>query len=199
MTTQTNREIVVPINPNAGTTTTRVRDFTRMNPPEFHGSKVEKDPQKFTNELYKVLMIMGVTPVEKAEFAAYQLKGVSQVWFNQLKEERGLMRVLLIGKSLRFSGQCSSNSRPRFNKDMVSNPKPQGENGGGFSLSTCAKCGKKHEGKCLADTDGCFGCGKCCHKIRDFPSLMAKGREGRQALPSCSGSSSPKQNKFYAL
>ena len=59
------------MNPNVGTTATRVRDSTRMNPPEFHGSKVEEDPQEFIDEVYKVLMIMGVTPVEKAELAVY--------------------------------------------------------------------------------------------------------------------------------
>uniref|UniRef100_M1DCD2 Gag-pol polyprotein n=1 Tax=Solanum tuberosum TaxID=4113 RepID=M1DCD2_SOLTU len=57
----------------------RVRDFTRMNPPEFHGSKVEEDPQEFSDEVYKVLMIMEVMPVEKAELATYQLKGVTQI------------------------------------------------------------------------------------------------------------------------
>jgi len=35
-----------------------------------------------------VLMIMGVTPVEKAELVAYHLKGVSQVLLNQWKEKR---------------------------------------------------------------------------------------------------------------
>ncbi len=35
-----------------------------------------------------MLMIMGVTPVEKAELAAYQLKGVAQIWYNQWKEGR---------------------------------------------------------------------------------------------------------------
>lgn len=39
-------------------------DFTRMNPPKFHGSKVEEDPQKFIDEVYKVLMIIVVKPME---------------------------------------------------------------------------------------------------------------------------------------
>ncbi|KAH0636401.1 hypothetical protein KY289_036316 [Solanum tuberosum] len=34
------------------------------------------------------LAIMGVTPVEEAELAAYQLKEVAQIWFNHWKEER---------------------------------------------------------------------------------------------------------------
>ncbi|WMV58063.1 hypothetical protein MTR67_051448 [Solanum verrucosum] len=82
-------------------------------------------------------------------------------------------------------------SHSRFNKDMVYNPKPQGVNGSGSSLSTCVKCGRKHKGKCLADMDGC---GKNGHKI-SCPTLTAKGREGRKASPSGSSSSAPKKKK----
>ncbi|WMV58064.1 hypothetical protein MTR67_051449 [Solanum verrucosum] len=57
----------------------------------------------------------------------------------------------------------------------------------GSSFSTCAKCGRQHEGKCLADMYGCYGCGKSGHKIRDCPTLTAKGREGRKAHTSGSG------------
>src|SRR5688572_18646117 len=74
----------------ASTPASRVRDFTRMNPPEFHGSKVEEDPQAFIDEIARVVTIMGVTPEEKAELAAYQLKGVAQIWFEQWKELRGV-------------------------------------------------------------------------------------------------------------
>uniref|UniRef100_M1DM08 Gag-pol polyprotein n=1 Tax=Solanum tuberosum TaxID=4113 RepID=M1DM08_SOLTU len=78
-----NRDVVVPMNPNVGTLTTKVRDFTRMIPSEFHGSKVEEDTQEFIDEVYSVLMIKGVMTVEKARLEAYQLKGVSQVWLSR--------------------------------------------------------------------------------------------------------------------
>ncbi|XP_049363665.1 uncharacterized protein LOC125828397 [Solanum verrucosum] len=100
-----------------------------------------------------------------------------------------------------FSCQGSSNASPKFNNDRVSNPKPQGGNGGGSSLarSTCTKCGKNHDCKCLAGTNGCFSCGKSGHKMRDCPMLTAKEREGTQAPPSGLNSNASKKNRCYAL
>src|SRR5688572_18746514 len=73
---------------NMTTPASRIRDFTRMNPPVFYGSKVEEDPQEFIEQLLKIVNIMGVTPIEKAELARYQLQGVAQEWYSQWVETR---------------------------------------------------------------------------------------------------------------
>ena len=74
--------------PHASTTVSRIRDFTRMNPPTFYDSKVEEDQQGFIDEVFKVLDDMGVSSQENAELAAYQLKDVGQVWYEQWRDER---------------------------------------------------------------------------------------------------------------
>ena len=62
------------------TMTSRLRDFVRMNPPIFLGSKVNEYPQEFLDGVYKVFSATGVTSREKAELASYQLRDVSQIW-----------------------------------------------------------------------------------------------------------------------
>ena len=86
--TQVAREGRVQVNPNSNTTTSRIRDFTRMNPPTFLCSKVEEELKGFIDEVFKVLDVVGVSSLEKSELAAYQLKDVVQVWYKQWKDER---------------------------------------------------------------------------------------------------------------
>ncbi|XP_049345785.1 uncharacterized protein LOC125810322 [Solanum verrucosum] len=207
----------------------RIKDFTRTNPPEFHGSKVDEDLQEFINKVYKIVGIMGLSTVEKEKLVTHQRKDIAQVWFEQWKSEKVVDVDPLDWKKFnggfldcffylltreanlfggqgrykfrqRFPGKGSSNDpTPKFYKDRVSNSKPQGGNSGGSLMPTWTRCGKNHDDKCLADRDGCFNCGKSVHKMRDFPFLATKGRDDRKTYPISFGSSAPMQNKFYAL
>ena len=56
-----------------------------MNPPTFYGTKVDEDLQGFIDEVFNMVEAMGVTPTEKVELAAYQLKYVAHVWFEQCR------------------------------------------------------------------------------------------------------------------
>ena len=51
--------------PNPRTPSSRIWDFMRMNPPSFHGTKVDEDPQDFIDDVFKVIDVMGVTPMDK--------------------------------------------------------------------------------------------------------------------------------------
>ncbi|WMV49834.1 hypothetical protein MTR67_043219 [Solanum verrucosum] len=91
---------------------------------------------------------------------------------------------------LDFNKSFPDKAPPRLSKERVFNPKSQ-EKASGSSFSTFARCGKSHMGKYLVGIEGCHGCGKRGHKMRDFPILTAKGREGKKAPPCGLGTSAP--------
>ncbi|XP_049388159.1 uncharacterized protein LOC125852478, partial [Solanum stenotomum] len=90
----------------------------------------------------------------------------------------------------RFSGQGSSNT-----------PKFKLEKGSGSPLPKliCTKCGRNHHDRCLADIDGCYGCGKSGHQMRNYPGLKAKGREDNKVSSSDSDGNAQKNKRFYVL
>ncbi|WMV32867.1 hypothetical protein MTR67_026252 [Solanum verrucosum] len=74
---------------------------------------------------------------------------------------------------------------PKFHRKNVSTPNSQGVSGSGSYVirPTCARCGKKHNGKCLAGTKGCYGRGGSHHLTNDCPVLKARGREDKKVPP----------------
>ncbi|XP_015060305.1 uncharacterized protein LOC107006210 [Solanum pennellii] len=58
---------------------------------------------------------------------------------------------------------------------------------------------KKHFGKCLVGIRGCFDCGKDGHKVKDCPTITARGREAKKVPPSAPEEDAPKRNWFYVL
>ncbi|KAF3626368.1 putative ribonuclease H protein-like [Capsicum annuum] len=64
------RPPVILSNPVATPKVARVRDFTRMNPPSFHGSKSDEDPQEFIDQVqkWKSERLDDTGPIEWEEF-----------------------------------------------------------------------------------------------------------------------------------
>lgn len=62
------------MNSNVSTTSSRIRDFTRINPRMFFSSEVEEYPQGFIDDIFKVLDAIAVSLQEKVELVSYQLK-----------------------------------------------------------------------------------------------------------------------------
>ena len=90
MMAQANRQVVQRPNQQVTTMVAHLRDFSRMNPPIFYGSKVAKDPYKFIYEIYNILYAVGLSNSQKSELATYQLKYVAQTWYVQWRDNRPL-------------------------------------------------------------------------------------------------------------
>ena len=72
MTTHVNLSMVPRANVVESTMTSRLREFVRMNPHIFLGSKVGEYSQEFIDAVYKIVHAMRVTSMEKAELVSYQ-------------------------------------------------------------------------------------------------------------------------------
>ena len=60
ITAQASREGAPSENPHASTMSSKLRDFTRMNPLVYNGFKTNGDTHEFVDEVYKILCAMGV-------------------------------------------------------------------------------------------------------------------------------------------
>lgn len=68
--------------------TSRIRDLLRMNHSNLTSSSVTEDPQMFIKKMKRVYNVMHVVKVEIVELDAYQMKGVSTIWYDQWKKNR---------------------------------------------------------------------------------------------------------------
>ena len=83
MTNQNNR-VHDLMNENSGSAAARVRNFVRMNPPEFFGSQTNNEnPQNFLDKIKKIFEMMQVTGNYRVELASYHVKDVAHIWYNQ--------------------------------------------------------------------------------------------------------------------
>ena len=64
ITEQPNREVAPRENQHASTMFSHLRDFTRKNPPMYFVSRVHEGPLEFLDEVYKILLSMGISTKE---------------------------------------------------------------------------------------------------------------------------------------
>ena len=101
------------------------------------------------------------------------------------------------------SGKYDEQGQPRFmkrapNQDSSNASKGNKNRGSGskFAKPTFHNFRKKHFGKCLAGTSGCYGCGKNYYQVKNCPTRMVRGREDKKASFNGPNLDSSKEDSF---
>ncbi|XP_059290037.1 uncharacterized protein LOC132043575 [Lycium ferocissimum] len=80
----------------------RTKDFLRMNPPVFTGTKKDEDPQDYIDALQKIFRIMAVTETEAATFGAHQLQSIANTWYESWELSRVEVREAKVEQFLKL-------------------------------------------------------------------------------------------------
>ena len=94
--TNHNNRVHAHVNENGEAVAPRVRDFVRMNPPEFLGLQTNEDLQNFIDEIKKIFEVRQVIGNDRVELTSYQLKDVAFIWYTHSKENRDANVVPII-------------------------------------------------------------------------------------------------------
>ncbi|XP_015075213.1 uncharacterized protein LOC107019149 [Solanum pennellii] len=171
MIAQINWQNVERENPLVLSRAKRLRDFTRMNPPIFTGSKNLEDPQEFVDEVEDSRKKRGVHDARRTNPQDQErpIHGGQRNNFGVCEQPR-------LKKGQQSSG--NSNSQ-RITTLRGGRPEPKKGNGGEMQRpkKNCAKCGRAHSGECRHGTNAYFGCGKSGHMVRDCPQNIGRAGE----------------------
>ena len=77
---QGNRQTIAPPQQDGDSATARIRNFMRMNPPEFFESVIGKDLQLYLEEVKEITQIIHVSEEESVELASYRRKDIAHNW-----------------------------------------------------------------------------------------------------------------------
>ncbi|KAF3662284.1 Zinc ion binding, putative isoform 1 [Capsicum annuum] len=167
---QSNHQIqaAVPLQENGNLVVARIKNFMRMNPPEFFGSKAGEDPQLYLDEglmtvneyCLKFNQLSMYAPDMMADLRASMSKFVTRVSGLVVKECR---TAILIGDMdlTRLMMHAQKIKAEKLKKRDINNKRArtgsQNSVSGRLSYLTGAKWGKNHPGECLEGQKGCFG------------------------------------------
>ncbi|XP_049364484.1 uncharacterized protein LOC125829278 [Solanum verrucosum] len=105
--------------------TSMIREFLRMNPPDFTGSSVTEDLENFVEELLKVLEVMHVGDFERFELVAYQLKGVArEVEEDKLRDREEFWNKKAKATGTEFGQQKTENANRSSYQQRPTGPSP---------------------------------------------------------------------------
>ncbi|XP_015081286.1 uncharacterized protein LOC107024862 [Solanum pennellii] len=106
MTAKVNREVGPRVPLHARTMVSRLRDFTRMKPPMFNGSRVDEHSKDFLDEVNKIIFAMGVTTVKRSSWPS-----INSMMWRKLVEESRLRRKNREAKKVKSFESGSSKAR----------------------------------------------------------------------------------------